>query len=457
MPDILKKAATSLIVIVLVALAMRVSFLIDYKSHNSDRAVSVIPFLFESGNIAHSVADGKGFSSPFRVETGPTAWMTPVYPLILAAIFKIFGVYTLHAWYASVAFNILCATLACIPIYFAGRRIGGEKNGVALGALAAWLWAIFPNAILMPVESMWEASLAALLCATIFWATLALDENRSALAWSGYGLLWGVTLMTNATLGAVLPFLLAWLWWRAHKQNRNIVTRLALTVALAALCCVPWTIRNYRVFHAFVPLRSVLGLQLWLGNNDQTEDVFRGNLHPIYNEPERRHYMDVGEIAYMREKQHLAIDYALSHPAREFHLSRLRFVAIWAGGALHPIDDFVGTPDPWFRYVLTFNIVVALATLAGAILLFVQRNPYAIPCVAFPAIFPWAYYLTLALPRYRLPIDPILMILTSVAVLAFIQRAKRPSPATAAPAAPPRQLTRKQKRRAARQQQQRTS
>ncbi len=451
MPDIIKKAATSLVLIVLVALAIRVGFLLDYKSHNSDRAVSVIPFLFESGNIAHSVSAGKGFSSPFRVDTGPTAWMTPVYPLILGAIFKLFGVYTVQSWYASVAFNILCVTLACIPIYYAGRRIGGEANGVALGALAAWLWAIFPNAILMPVESMWEASLAALLGAALLWATLALDERRDALAWSAYGLLWGATLMTNATLGALLPVMLAWLWWRARKQNRNVIPRVALTIAIATICCVPWTIRNYRAFHTFVPLRSVLGLQLWLGNNDQTEDIFRGNLHPIYNEAERRHYIDVGEIAYMREKQNLAIRYMLTHPARELHLSWLRFVAIWAGGALHPIDDFIGTSDPWFRFVLAFNILVALGTLAGAILLFVQRNAYAIPCAAFPAIFPWAYYLTLALPRYRLPIDPILMLLTAVAILSIVQTLQaRSRTAPTEPQPTPRQLTRKAKRRARR-------
>jgi 4-amino-4-deoxy-L-arabinose transferase-like glycosyltransferase len=447
MKELLKKAATSLVLIVLVALAIRVAFLVDYKSHNSDRAVSVIPFLFESGNIAHSVADGKGFSSPFRVDTGPTAWMTPVYPLILATIFKTFGVYTVNAWYASVAFNILCVTLACIPIYFAGRRIGGEKHGVALGATAAWLWAIFPNAILMPVESMWEASLAALLGATILWATLALDEDRSPLAWIAYGLLWGFTLMTNASLGALLPFLLGWLWWRAQKQNRKLLARVALTVGIVALCCIPWTIRNYRVFHTFVPLRSVLGLQLWLGNNEQTEDIFRGNLHPIYNEPERRHYIDVGEIAYMREKHDLAVSYMLSHPAREAHLTWLRFVSIWAGGALHPINDFVGTPDPWFRYVLTFNVFVAFATLAGVILLFVQRNAYAFPCATFPTIFPWAYYLTLALPRYRLPIDPVSMILTSVAIIDAIDRLKAARPVPVQQPAEPHQFTRKQKRR----------
>jgi 4-amino-4-deoxy-L-arabinose transferase-like glycosyltransferase len=428
------KIATSLTLILVVALAIRVTFLFDYKAHNPDRAVSVIPFLFESGNIAHSISTGHGFSSPFRVDTGPTAWMTPVYPLLLAAIFKIFGAYTVHTWFAAVSLNILFVTLACIPIYFAGRKIGGEKSGIALGAVAAWLWALFPNAILVPVESMWEASLAALLGATILWATLALDEDQGWKAWGAYGLLWGVTLMTNATFGALLPFLLAWLWWRAHNQNRRITPRIAAALTITVLCCVPWTIRNDRVFHHFVPLRSVLGLQLWLGNNDETQDIFRGNLHPIYNESERAHYIAVGEIEYMHEKRNLAVSYMLSHPEREAHLIWLRFVSIWAGGAIHPIDDFIGTPDPWFRYVLAFNVCLALGTLAGALILFAQRNPYALPCAMFPAIFPWAYYLTLSLPRYRLPIDPIAMLLNAAAILWFVSRlrtspvAPQPSP-----------------------------
>jgi hypothetical protein len=42
----------------------------------------------------------------------------------------------------------------------------------------------------------------------------------------------------------------------------------------------------------------------------------------------------------------------------------------------------------------------------------------------YPLIFPWAYYLTLSLPRYRHPIDPVLMLL---AVLAVAKRHSVPS------------------------------
>ena len=194
----------------LVALALRLGYMWQFQHIHPRQGVSVIPFLFESGNIAHSLATGHGFSSPFRVDTGPTAWMTPLFPLLLAGIFRIFGAYTFHAWAATVLFNITCCTLACIPIYFTAKRIGG----IALAAGAAWLWAIFPNAILIPVESMWDACISALLVATILWATLALAESQRLRNWCAYGLLWGIALMFNATLAALFPFLAGWLVYR---------------------------------------------------------------------------------------------------------------------------------------------------------------------------------------------------------------------------------------------------
>src|SRR5271163_4582711 len=174
--------------------------------------------------------------------------MTPLFPLLLAGIFRIFGAYTFHAWAATVLLNISCCTLACIPIYFVGKRIGG----VALAAGAAWLWAIFPNAILLPVESMWDASISALLVATILWAALALERAGSAGSqrqrnWCAYGLLWGIALMFNATLAALFPFLAGWLVYRARQEKREWLKNAAAAVLIIILCCVPWTIRNYRV------------------------------------------------------------------------------------------------------------------------------------------------------------------------------------------------------------------
>jgi len=408
----LRAAATSVALILAVALLLRIGFAWQDEQHNPKQALSVIPFLFESGNIAYSLARGHGFASPFRLDTGPTAWMTPVYPLLIAGIFRVFGINTFHSYIAAIFLNILFSTFACVPIFFAGKRIAGLR----VAALAAWLWAVFPNAILIPYQSIWESCLAALLAATILWATLAMEDSLRLRDWCALGILWGVALMTNATLVVLLPFLLGWLALRARRRGHGWPTRPALAACVVVLCCVPWTVRNYVVFHSFVPLRSVLGLQLWLGNSEHAQDIWLGTYHPIYDSAERATYIRMGEIAYMQAKKHQAIEYMASHPRRELHLIGHRLIALWAGGTPYPVTDFRKNHSLWFRFVLLFNIFAAIGALLGIVVLYRRRNPYLVPTAVYPIVFPWAYYLTLNLPRYRLPIDPVVLLLTAVAL-----------------------------------------
>lgn len=428
---ILRKSAVSLLLILLVALIVRFGFFFDYTRQNSHQALAVVPFLQESGNISISLATGHGFSSPFRIETGPTAWMTPVFPWLLSLIFRTFGVRTYDSFVAAVMLNIVCSALTCIPIFSAGRRVGG----IGVAAVAAWLWAIFPNTILNTFESMWDASLGTLLAATIIWATLALEKSRRVGDWCAYGLLWGLALMTNATLFALLPLLLCWLGYRRFREIRGVgdnpdsvnrstagraIERPAIALAVTLLCCVPWTIRNYEAFHRFVPFRSVLGLQIWLGNNPSAQETWMGQLHPIFDSAERAQYIKLGEIDYMQWKQQEAVEYMLAHPAREAVLIWSRFVATWSGGTPHPFSDFRRTPSLWFRGVLLFNLCLAAGAVAGIYVLYRRRSAFAFPIAVGPIVLPWAYYLTLAYPRYRLPVDPAVMILTAVAIVQVV-------------------------------------
>jgi hypothetical protein len=392
--------------ILMVALSLRLGYAWNYQHPRSRQALSAIPFLLEPGNIAASLARGKGFSDPFRANTGPTAWTTPVYPLLVAGVFRLFGIYTFPSYAAAVLLNIFFSTLACVPVFFAGKRIAG----LGAAALAAWLWAVFPNAIVF-TTSIWDVSLSALLAATILWATLALSESRNLRAWVGYGLLWGLTLMTNATLGSLLPFLLGWL---AYRTRRLAYPAMALGVAV--LCSVPWTIRNYAVFHAFIPLRSVMGLQLWMGNNEKTQGAWAGALHPIDNSADRARYVQIGEVAYMDEKKQEAIRFMLADPWRELRLIRNRFVVFWAGGTAAPIEDFLKARSLRYRGLLLFNLLAAIGALAGIVELYRERNVLAFPAAIFVIVYPLASYLTLASARYRLPVDPAVLLLAAVAL-----------------------------------------
>lgn len=418
-PRAIQRAASSLALVIVVALVTRVGYLWYRQTVTPHYDLATISFLYEPGNIAYSLATGAGFSSPFRVPTGPTAWQAPVYPLLLSFIFRLFGTYTLAAFNAAVSFNIFCSVLACLPIFAAGNRIGGRS----VGLIAAWLWAVFPNAFVISTDWIWDTCLSALLAAMILWATLVVADSRRFRDWCAYGLLWGFALMTNPTLVSALPFLLGWMIYRARKSQtivsdlKSIWRRAIISLVIMGVCCVPWTIRNDLVFHSFIPFRSVLGLQLWLGNNDAYKDRFPGQLHPLDNAAEREHYIAVGEVAYMREKQDLAIHWILSHPRREAELFAQRFIATWAGTST-PWKDFFSTDSLFIRFVFLANISAAVLGVGGVVVLFAKRNPFAFPAALLPVIFPFAFYLSQALFRYRHPIDPIVMILCAISIAA---------------------------------------
>jgi len=375
-------------------------------------ALASVPFEQETGNIAMALATDKGFSSPTRRDTGPTAWLTPVYPALVAGIFRVFGVFTLHAFCAAAAANIVFSVATCVPIYFAGKRIAG----IGAASLAAWLWALFPNAIVIPFQWIWDTSLTALLAATILWATLALAKSRRMRDWCAYGLIWGVALLTNPSLGGVLPFLLGWAVYRGRSEVRGRFARPAAALAVAILCCVPWTVRNNAEFHRFIPLRSNFAFELWLGNNEVFDDHSPNINARITRYGEARRYGQLGETAFMQEKWNLATEFIRTHKRLELRLTGWRFMEFWLGSS-HPAKDFGNADSMWIRIIFALNFLTAIGSAIGVVILWRARSPYAFPAAVFVVVVPLVYYITHASLRYRHPIDPIVLILTATAMI----------------------------------------
>lgn len=416
MKKAIRTLATSLAFIVLVAMVARMTFAWDQARKIPPGVLAIVPFQQETGNIAYSLAQGKGFGSVFRADTGPTAWLAPVYPLLVAGIFKIFGSFTTRAFFAAVFLNILFSSAACVPVFFAGKRVGG----LGVASVAAWLWALFPSAIMMPFEWIWETSLSALLAGTILWATLRLAESDRVLDWCGYGLLWGLALMTNPALGALLPFLLGWLacrgrlTYRAVDESRPRWKRVALAAGAVILCCVPWTIRNYSAFHRFIPLRSNLSFELWLGNNDIFDEHARNGRKLITRTEETRRYAQLGETAYMQEKWQIATSFMASHASLELRLAGRKFNAFWTG-VESPLKTFRETDSILIRGILLCSLLTAIAGFFGIVALWRKRSVMTFPLAVFPVIFPALYYVTHADLRYRHPLDAVLCLLTAIA------------------------------------------
>jgi len=407
----LRQAATSLFLITLVAFAARLAFAYYQCRQIPAQALSVIPFQTETGHIAYSLASGKGFSSPFQRDTGPTAWLTPVYPLLLAGIFKTFGIYTLHSFYAAVFLNILFSAATCLPIFSAGKRVAG----IGVASVAAWLWALFPNGILIPFEWIWDTSLSAFLAATLLWATLSLRESPRLRDWSLYGLLWGLTLLTNPALALLFPVLLVWAAYRKRDRERARLLRPALAAAVAILCCAPWIVRNYRQFHKFIPLRSNFAFELYIGNNENYDEQHRFRPGAITQDREILRYLHMGEAAFMEEEQRKALAFITTHPRIEVRLVALRFVDFWLGTPA-PVAALAQTDSLPIRLLLLCNYLTPLGALLGMLVLIARKSVYALPLLAFPVVFPLVYYVTHTSLRYRHPIDPIVLLLIAIGV-----------------------------------------
>ena len=380
----------------------------------------------ETGAVAAAIASGRGFSSPLpKMETGPTAWLAPVYPYLLAGIFKVFGIFTYKSLLSIRLLNIAFSALTCWPICTSGRMAFGRS----VGALSAWLWAILPDAIFYPVAWVWDTALTGLCLTALFAATLKLRGSSRTGAWIGYGALWAFSAMVNPCVLAVLPFLALWAIWPLRGRLRQAIMPVLAASLIFVAGITPWTIRNYAVFHKFIPLRSNFGLELWLSNSPDVPDTFAGYLHPTEDPKEAAKYAQMTEIPYMEEKQSEALAFMRTHPRDTMRFFFRRFADNWLGVWDAPADLWKFMP-PFMKLTLVWNCLFSLLSFVGALFAYRARSVAAAPFAFVMLMYPVVFYVTHTSGRYRYPIDPMMAILTVFAfaypLTQLIERSQRP-------------------------------
>jgi 4-amino-4-deoxy-L-arabinose transferase-like glycosyltransferase len=197
----------------------------------------------------------------------PTLSRLPGYPLFLAFSFLIGGEdHYLAAMLLQLAFDML----SCLLIADIARRVVSERAARTAFVLAAFC-PFLMNYVAAPLTE----------CLEIFFITAALDcavaaletRGRSAAMGgasdaapaAGAGLRWwalcgigcaGAILLRpdgGLILGCIgLPVLA--LAWREKERRRELLTSTLLLAVISLAPLVPWTIRNWRVFHVFQPL-----------------------------------------------------------------------------------------------------------------------------------------------------------------------------------------------------------
>jgi hypothetical protein len=212
-------------------------------------------------------------------------------------------------------------------------------------------------------------------------------------------------MMTHPSFLVWMPVALLWLVWGLLDSKQLKLAGLACVTAV--LCCVPWTVRNFVVFHHFVPLRSNFGFELWRYNHGDGNQP----LHPSHDAAEHAAFSFLGEYSYGQEKRQEALAWIVSHPRVSLRGTAERVMYFWFDFP-QPLREF--EQQPWFFRVKFLYIGPLLAMgIAGLITIGRKRHEYFWLLASFPAIFPLLYYITVAREFHRFPIDPILGILAA--------------------------------------------
>ena len=412
MREHLKRALSSTAVAVGFAFLVRMVILHHVFRTALENTVMDPRFGAETGAVAAAIAAGRGFSSPLKdFLTGPTAWFTPIYPYLLAGIFKLFGTFSYKSDILIRTLDCAFSAFTCWPIFSIGKDAFGKKAGLA----AAWLWAVLPTAVFFPVYWVWDTALAGLWMALLVAMTLKLRGSERRGFWIAYGAMWAMGAEINPSLLSVLPFLALWAIWplRAHFARAAKLALPAAAIFIVGLA--PWAIRNYVVFHKFIPLRSNFGLELWLGNNPEVPDGWSPTRHPNDNLFEGAKYARMTEIPYMEEKEREGWEFVRSHPSEFAGFTFRRFAYNWTG-FWDPVLDVWKNAPAYVRATLLANCLFSLLSLLGVLCAYRAQNPAAVPLGMVLVVFPLIFYVTHTSLRYRLPIDTIMAVLAVYAV-----------------------------------------
>ena len=359
----------------------------------------IYPYALEVSSIAAHLARGQGFRSPFLSDTGPTAWIAPVYPLLVAAVFKVFGIYSNASALVILSLQCLMTAATGVGIYVLGKRTLGERAA----RWAAWLWTVSPFFFRWPASWIWDFAASALLLVTILIVTLDVAALGTRRHWLLLGALWGIAALTNPALLSIFPFTLGYAAFCAHRQRCAWLNNLAISIALFLALLFPWVVRNTVVFGRPVFLRSNFWFEFHLGNYHYSNGMGYLGFHPGANPRQLQKYIELGEQGYIDWAKKEAVAFVKQYPGEFIELTLHRVLWFWDGTPLrYQAQEWW---QPWKFWPLS------AAAWLGLIFL-LTRHPRGWPLYAVClAVYPLPYYLTYPIAKYRHAIEPEMLLL----------------------------------------------
>lgn len=398
-------------------LVVRVLYMTLARGYHFKPIEDHFQFGWEIGRIARALAAGRGYADPFVGHTGPTAWSPPLYPLLLAGIFKIFGIYSAASGWMILACNsIFSAAIAPAVYEIAAHCYGKADRSGSVAQWSGWLWALYPAAMQYAVRWVWEMSLTTMLFAWVLVIALRIrgigkvpEENtgKATRYWLLFGLLWGMIALSNPTPLLFLPVCGLWLVFNAEQKTTGIRDAVLAGIVFIA-CLAPWVTRNWLAFHAFIPIRGNLGAELYAGSGPGSDGFPWGTTLPLVERaPEIVRYRDMGEVRYVKMRGEMAKAYIRSHRMHFAQISLKRFYFYWVS-VPHPEEG-----HPVLEYIRELNFCFfSITGLLGVWLSLKRHIPGAGLFACAFLLLPISYYFVTPGARFRHPLEPLITILS---------------------------------------------
>jgi 4-amino-4-deoxy-L-arabinose transferase-like glycosyltransferase len=249
-------AAVSIVIAVSILAGLLLFFAVPMVPRISARSYST-GFADGYNLIAGSIANGTGYR--WSADTGETMVREPGYPLLLAAIFRLFG----EQLEPAQCVNWLLALGIALALFRLAHHIA-EDSRVAL--LASLLFLLYPGTLI--AESRGGVEILFIFTASLFMLSFYHAVKRGTLPrFFLAGLLLGATLQVRSTPAAfpVLWLLYGCMAARSFRQRFIELRKTVCLVAGMAVVVTPWVIRNYLLVHKFVPTSALAGVALQEG------------------------------------------------------------------------------------------------------------------------------------------------------------------------------------------------
>jgi 4-amino-4-deoxy-L-arabinose transferase-like glycosyltransferase len=239
----------TLAAIFIVGLALRLAYIALLRgapeTHTED------PYYYSL--IARHLIEGKGY-----LEIAARAYRPPAYPWLLAGIYSVTGVNLLAARIALAIFGALSGVGAALWV----RQLSTRRIGYFAGLAVA----IYPQFVRYPQTLYSESFYLFLLFAGMTLLMMALRRSSLVLAVLT-GVTFGLGALTRETT-LIMPVIVGLWLLLARRHFSRPAAKVWLVMAAATIFTVlPWTVRNYFVLRALVPITTNSGINFYIGNN----------------------------------------------------------------------------------------------------------------------------------------------------------------------------------------------